>query len=226
MTEQPEGFRQSRFVAPPGATRITLVRHGESAPAVPGQPFPLRDGHGDPALHPDGEAQARLVGAHLAEQHRSGDPISAIYVTTLQRTSQTAAPLVHSIGVEPRTEADLREVFLGDWEGGLFRERVAAGDPIFLQVISEERWDRIPGAEPAEDLTNRLRAAVGRIHEAHPDQRVVAVSHGGAIGHLLHLAAGSRPFAFAGADNASISELVVNGDQWTVRLFNQTAHLR
>jgi len=225
MTNEPEGFRQHRFVAPPGATRITLVRHGESAPAIPGRPFPLCDGHGDPALHPDGETQAQLVGAHLAAQHHGGDPIAAIYVTTLQRTAQTAAPLSAALELRPRVEPDLREVFLGEWEGGIFRERVAAGDPIFAQVITEERWDRIPAAEPADEFGARLEAAIGRIHQAHPDERVVAFSHGGVIGHLLHLAARSRPFAFAGADNASVSELVVLGSNWTVRLFNQTTHL-
>ena len=154
-----------------------------------------------------------------------GDPIAAIYVTTLQRTAQTAAPLSAALELRPRVEPDLREVFLGEWEGGIFRERVAAGDPIFAQVITEERWDRIPAAEPADEFGARLEAAIGRIHQAHPDERVVAFSHGGVIGHLLHLAARSRPFAFAGADNASVSELVVLGSNWTVRLFNQTTHL-
>ena len=41
-------FRQSRFQPPPGACEILLVRHGESAPHVEGESFPLVDGHGDP----------------------------------------------------------------------------------------------------------------------------------------------------------------------------------
>ena len=36
----PEGFRQHRFAAPPGATTVLLVRHGESAPAHPDRPVP------------------------------------------------------------------------------------------------------------------------------------------------------------------------------------------
>jgi 2,3-bisphosphoglycerate-dependent phosphoglycerate mutase len=39
------------------------------------------------------------------------------------------------------------------------------------------------------------------------------------------MASGSRPFAFTGADNASISRLVVASDRWIVRGFNDTAHL-
>jgi probable phosphoglycerate mutase len=45
------------------------------------------------------------------------------------------------------------------------------------------------------------------------------------IGQGLALASGSRPFAFVGADNASISRLVIAGDRWIVRGFNDTAHL-
>jgi probable phosphoglycerate mutase len=45
------------------------------------------------------------------------------------------------------------------------------------------------------------------------------------IGQALALASGSRPFAFVGADNASISRLVIADDRWIVRGFNDTAHL-
>ena len=61
-----------------------------------------------------------------------------------------------------------------------------------------------------------------RLAAAHPDQRVVAVTHGGVIGSVLQQASRSRGFAFANADNASISQIVVVGDRWVVRRFNDT----
>ena len=191
-----------------------------------GRPFPLVDGHGDPPLHPDGLIQAEQVGRHLADRHATSDPIDAIYVTSLQRTAQTAAPLAATIGLTPIVEPNLREVFLGDWEGGAFREHVAAGDPVFTLVLTDERWDHIPNAEPLDDFDARISAAITSIAAAHPDQHVVVVSHGGVIGHLLHRAAGSRRFAFTAVDNASISELVVGAFGWNIRLYNQTSHLR
>lgn len=218
---QPEGFRQHRYSAPSGATRILLVRHGESEPAVRGVKFPLVDGHADPALHPDGELQALAVGERLAQR----DDIAAIYVTTLRRTHQTAAPLAARIGLEPEVIADLREVHLGDWEGGELRWRAADGDPIFLQVIAERRWDAIPGAEPEESFNKRLQNGLATIAERHPDQTVVAVVHGGVIGQILAHATGTDPFTFSGAENASISEIVVLGDVQIVRRFNDVAHL-
>ncbi len=83
----------------------------------------------------------------------------------------------------------------------------------------------IPGAEPADAFAARVAGAIARVAARHGGQRVVAVTHGGVIGQALALAAGSRPFAFLGADNASVSRLVIADGRWIVRGFNDTAHL-
>jgi probable phosphoglycerate mutase len=54
---------------------------------------------------------------------------------------------------------------------------------------------------------------------------VVAVAHGGTIGEALRQATDSRPWAFVGADNGSISHLVVIGDRWLLRRYNDTTHM-
>jgi probable phosphoglycerate mutase len=205
---------------PPGATDLLLVRHGASQAYIDGTPFALVDGHGDPPLSAEGEVQARQVCARLATES-----IDAIYVTTLRRTAQTAAPLAARLGLGPQVEADLREVHLGEWEGGIFRKNVADGHPISLRMQEEQRWDVIPGAESSAALAGRVQAAIERIAAAHPGQRVAAFTHGGVIGQALALASGSRPFAFLGAENTSISRLVITGGRWIVRGFNDTAHL-
>lgn len=216
----PRTFRQFRYQAPPGATELLLVRHGESAPVVEGEDFPLVGGHGDPPLSEEGRDQAQRLGARLAHEH-----VDAIYVTTLQRTVQTAAPLATALGIEPAVEPDLREVYLGEWEGGLFRQKVMEQDPIAVRMVTEQRWDVIPGAEPNDVFSGRVRAGIERIAATHPDQRVVVVAHGGTIGNVLHQATGSEPWAFVGSDNASISHLVVTPDKWILRRFNDTTHL-
>jgi probable phosphoglycerate mutase len=215
-------YRQHRFRRPPGATELIVVRHGESEPAVEGVPFPMVDGHGDPALAPDGEQQATFVGDRLADE-----AIDAIYVSTLRRTAQTAAPLVARTGLAPVVEADLREVHLGEWEGGLFRQKAAAGDPAIVRMAETQRWDEIPGAESTEAFGARVRAAVERIAAAHPDQRVAVFTHGGVIGELVSQAfGGGLGIRLAGADNGSITHLVVGaGPRWVLRRFNDTAHL-
>jgi probable phosphoglycerate mutase len=213
-------FRQIRFQPPPGATEILLVRHGESEAAVEGQDFDLVDGQGDPALSPEGREQADLVGQRLADER-----IDAIYVSSLRRTAETAETLARRLSIVPVVDPDLREVFLGEWEGGLFRQKIIEQDPLALRMSAEQRWDVIPGAEPSEAFARRVRSAIGRIADAHPDQRVVAFSHGGTIGQVLAQASHSEPFAFSGADNASISHLVVTKERWAIRRFNDTAHL-
>ncbi len=42
---------------------------------------------------------------------------------------------------------------------------------------------------------------------------------------ILAVASGARPFAFLGSDNGAISTIVVAGDRWHVRSFNDTSHL-
>ena len=216
----PREYAQGRPVPPPGATDLLLVRHGQSAPAREGEPFPLVDGQGDPPLTELGHEQGRAVARRLTDAG-----LAAVYVTTLQRTRQTAQPLLEATGLPVRVEPDLREVHLGEWEGGVFRQKVAQGDPVAMRMVAEERWDVIPGAESAAALAERVRAAVLRICATHPDERIAVFTHGGVIGQVLALATGSRPFAFAGADNGSLSQVVVAGDRWQLRRFNDTAHL-
>ncbi|HEX4704561.1 MAG TPA: histidine phosphatase family protein [Pseudonocardiaceae bacterium] len=213
-------YRQVRYQLPSGATELLLVRHGESEPARPDEPFPLVDGHGDPALAEQGRIQAGKVADRLANER-----VDAIFVTPLRRTAQTAAPLAARLGITPEVSAGLREVYLGEWEGGLFRQRVAENHPIAIRMRALQRWDVIPGGEPTEKLSVRIRHDIEQIAAAHPDQRVAIFTHGGVISQIIADATGSGSFAFAGADNGSISTVVVTEHGWVVRGFNDVSHL-
>lgn len=213
-------YRQTRFTPPAGSTVLLLVRHGESAPARLDRPFPLVNGHGDPELAPQGVEQAALVADRLTNAG-----ISAIYVTPLRRTAQTAAPLAERLGLTPMVCDDLVEVQLGEWEQGLYRKNVAERHPLAVRMFETERWDVIPGAESTEHLSERVKRGVEQIVSKHPDQRVAVFTHGGVIGQILADATKSRPFAFTGSDNGSVSELVVVGQRWLVRGYNDTSHL-
>jgi 2,3-bisphosphoglycerate-dependent phosphoglycerate mutase len=215
-------YPQRRFVPPPGATEVILIRHGASAAAVPGEPFDLLDGHADPPLSAEGEEQAVSAARRLDAEQLSG-----LFVTPLQRTAQTAAPLVAATGLTPVVVPELREVLLGDWEGGELRIRAANADPLFFRILAEERWDVIPNAEPADVFADRVRRGLRAIVDAAgPDTVVAAVLHGGVIGEICRQATNSRPFAFVHSDNCSISRLVLLDDgRQLLRSFNDTAHL-
>lgn len=214
--EYPQGF----FEPPPGSCRVVLVRHGQSIPYVSGEPFPCIDGHGDPPLSPRGLHQAQLVGRRLADE-----PITAIYATSLTRTQQTAAPLAERRGIRPVIEPDLREVFLGDYEAGIFREKAALGDDAVQHMRATGDWGSIPGAESNADLQARTVPAIERIARDHTDEMVAVFCHGGVIGALLAHAMEVPPVFFGGARNGSLSYLYVTPERWFVRNWNDAAHI-
>ena len=200
-----------------------LVRHGASQAAVEDQPFELLEGQADPSLSAAGERQAQAVAAHLADE-----PLAALYVTPLRRTAQTAAPLAALTGLEPVVVPELREVHLGELDGGAFRIAVRRRDPIVADVFRQQRWDVIPGAETMEAFAARTRAGLARMVEGlEPGATIAAVVHGGVIGELCRQASDSRPFAFVHADNGSLTRLVLLPEGvWWVRSFNEGAHVR
>ncbi len=214
-----------RFYEPPArAGQVLLIRHGQSQPYDPARPFPLIDGHGDPELSPLGRHQAELVGQRL-----ESEPITSIYVSSLTRTHQTAAPLAARLGIEPAVEPDLREVFLGEGEGGRFREMAATNHPAAVALFEHREWGKVPGAETNQQLTDRTVGAVRRIATAHPDEMVAAFCHGGVIAAVLGYAMEVGAMSFTGARHTSISHLVVEQPaaspaDWTLRLFNDGSH--
>lgn len=235
---RPASYPQGVFVPTAGSCQIVLIRHGQSEPYISGRPFPLVDGHGDPRLTELGRAQARWV----AERLRT-EPIKAIYVSSLTRTHETAAPLADHLGLTPRMVPDLREVFLGVAEGGRLREMAATGHPDVQRLRETGDWSVIPGAESNRELTARTVAAVRSIADNHPDQMVAAFCHGGVINAVLSYAVGCIRPVFFGARHTSINHLVIEQsaaadvDQvhdsnehhgqrpgWIVRSFNDGAH--
>jgi probable phosphoglycerate mutase len=218
-----DSFHQKPYELPPGATEIVMVRHGASSPPIEGIPNPLVGGHSNPALAEAGKAQAELMAAGLKDE-----PISAIFVSTLRRTAETAAPLAAATGLEPVAISALREVFLGDYEGGVYRIKTAEGDPVIKEVFAQEAWSAIPNAEPFEEFGPRITGGIEEIvRQTGPDKAAIAVLHGAVIGQLCRQATDSRAFAFVHSDNCSVSRLVVNPDgRWLLRSFNDISHLR
>ena len=215
-------YRQRAFAVPRDATELIVIRHGASAALEPGESFELVEGHGDPPLAPEGREQAARVAERL-----HGESLRALFVTPLQRTAQTAQPLAAATGLEPRVVGDLREVHLGEWEGGEYRRRMHERDPVAMRALMEERWDLIPGAESMDSLAARVAAGLDHMLAAIGQGGVgAAVLHGGVIGELCRQVTRSRPFAFIHADNCSITRVVqFSIGHRLLRSFNDTAHL-
>jgi probable phosphoglycerate mutase len=210
-------------VLPDGAIEVILARHG-SVEHRPSDRLVEADGvigaHRDPDLSELGRRQAIALGQRL----RDVAP-RALFVTPLARTQQTAAPLADELQLQTLVDPDLREVYLGDWEG-LFGRHPDQG-PVIRRMLELGRWDVIPNAEPMEQLSQRVRDALERVADAGaPGGTVVAIVHGGIVAEACRQVTGSRPFAFLHAENASITRLVRLADgRWELHGFNDIAHL-
>jgi probable phosphoglycerate mutase len=215
---------QEAFVLPDGATEVMLVRHGSSAQQEPKASFGLIGGHSDPPLMPRGHEQSLALAEYLADE-----PITALFITPLLRTAETAAPLIDRLGLEPAVVPDLREVHLGEWEldGGFAMSRPDGG-ALRDRVLEEEEWGLIPGAEDVHSFGERVRRGLEVVaDETGPDALGLAIVHGGVIAEACHQITGSRPFAFIATENCSITRVVRDSrGRWILQAFNETAHLR
>ncbi len=204
------------FAAEAFPTEVLLVRHGRSADVVPGSPESV-----DPPLHDIGVLQAGALARRLALK-----PLDAIYSSHLRRAVQTAEALHEGRDLPRRERGDLREVDLGDWEGGEFRRRSAAADPEWLAFADAGRWELIPGAERDVDLRARVTGAVNEIAATHAGGSVAVVCHGGVINAVLADLLGLARSTFTVIENTSITVLRYRADGRAVVLtLNDTHHL-
>ncbi len=166
-------------------TTILLARHGETDWNREGR----FQGHADPPLNDAGRAQAAALADALA-----ADGIAAVYSSDLRRAAQTAEIVAARLGLPVRRHRGLREIDVGSWSG-LTRAEVEQRFPDGFA-----RWlhgDVGHDGETREQLTRRVHAAVLEIAGAHAGQRVLVVTHGGAIRALQRVVLG-EPLAALG----------------------------
>jgi probable phosphoglycerate mutase len=150
-------------------TVLHLVRHGQvdnPQKIVYGRQRGWR-------LSDRGRAEAEAVARHLA-----GRPIARVYTSPLERAVQTATVIAGTCGGEVEPRDDLVEALLcAPWEGLPWREVKRERAPEWARYLFRPHEVR----EVAEDLAAlaaRMETALRAIAAAHPEQQVVAVSHG------------------------------------------------
>ena len=198
------------------ATILTLVRHGET-PANTGGVW---HGSTDSPLTARGEQQAERVAA-LARA-RFADA-AALYASDLTRARRTATGIATSLGLELRLDVALREFDLGRWEGRTYRE-LWERERLWEHMARDEHFAPHGGESPRQ-VTDRLIGALRRIAAAHPAERVIVVTHGGALsmafGQLLD---GGHASWDRTMSNCAVSELVLE-PQPELLSYNTTDHL-
>jgi len=198
-------------------TTLLLTRHGETV-ANAARQF---SGHNDVLLTPLGRRQARALGRRLRDI-----TIDAAHASDLSRARDTARLALGSRAVRVETDAGLREIHFGDWEGKTF-EQVRAGWPdawARLRAVDEDFC--APGGEPLLAARERVVAAALGIAGRHPDQTVLIAAHGGTLqlllSHLLGMPA-SHMFRIA-TGNCGLSVVEFHGERPIVTLVNDCSH--
>jgi 2,3-bisphosphoglycerate-dependent phosphoglycerate mutase len=172
---------------------LVLVRHAE--------PEWSRDGLsiGNPSLTERGHEQARRLAERLAHEH-----FDAVFVSSMRRAQETAAPILEVLDVEASTEEWLEELRMPDWTG----TPSAEVDDLFKRALArpiDDHWEGMAGGESFRDFHQRITKGLEEVLASlgaaptpddtplweidDPSARVLVVAHAGtnatAMGHLL-----------------------------------------
>jgi probable phosphoglycerate mutase len=178
-------------------TELILIRHGQSHANV----VPIIGGmRGDTGLTPVGRDQAARLADKLI---RDKTHAHALYASTLPRALETAGYVARALELPAQPDDDLQELRPGLADGlseDEWRQRypLPGGAPASLDFFDPA----CPGypfhtfAEEGESIATfyqRAGASLERLIARHPDETVVAVTHGGVIRAAFYLALGLRP---------------------------------
>ncbi|MFB0987918.1 MAG: histidine phosphatase family protein [Gammaproteobacteria bacterium] len=163
---------------------LHLIRHGETnwnkERRVQGQ----SDSH----LTDLGTQQAKELGQRIA--HREFDEIES---SSSLRTRQTAEHAFPESTIEIAYLDELREIFLGPWEGHLYEDLAQSEPESHGHFWEQPHLFRLSGAESFFELQQRAIDAVAEIEAAHrtdsvSGRKVAIVSHGALIkSYLCHV---------------------------------------
>ncbi|MFF7605485.1 bifunctional RNase H/acid phosphatase [Streptomyces parvulus] len=223
--------RAAKTIASPGwgppdmgaPATFVLLRHGET-PLTPQKRF-SGSGGSDPSLSSVGREQAERVAASLARR----GTIQAVVASPLARTRETAGIVAARLGLEVAVEEGLRETDFGAWEGltfGEVRERYPADLDAWLASPDARPTG---GGESFAETGARVAATRDKLVSAYAGRTVLLVSHVTPIKTFLRLALGAPPESLFRMELSAASLSVVahyaDGGA-SVRLFNETSHLR
>lgn len=155
-------------------TSISLVRHGLVA-------------------NPDNVYYGRLAGFSISDEGReqakaaaealAAEDVVALYSSPMQRAQQTAAILGVVLGLEPRENELLHEIY-------------SAYDGSPVAEMEARNWDGYTGTGPPYeqpiDILDRMRRFLDEMREQFPGQHTVGVTHADPIAFTILWALGEE----------------------------------
>uniref|UniRef100_A0ABX1MXE1 Histidine phosphatase family protein n=2 Tax=Aromatoleum buckelii TaxID=200254 RepID=A0ABX1MXE1_9RHOO len=204
------------------ATRLCLVRHGETAWNAERR----LQGHLDVPLNEIGHAQAEATAASLAE-HR----FAAFYCSDLRRAQQTAAAAGRTLGFEATLEPELRERHYGIFQGLTYDEARERFPQDFARFHARDPDFAFCGdGESLAAFAARIHRALDRIAARHAGRQTLVVTHGGVLDIAHRLATGKaldapRDFTIPNAALNWINWIEFDGRRWHLLAWADQAHL-
>ncbi|MBE2257291.1 MAG: histidine phosphatase family protein [Candidatus Accumulibacter sp.] len=201
------------------ATRICLVRHGETSWNAEQR----IQGNIDVGLDSAGQAQAEAAAEWL-----SAIGATALYSSDLLRARQTAMRIAGALSLVPIMRPEFRERRYGLFEGLTYEQSRSRYPDVYELFERREPDFVIPyGGESLRQLQQRVTDGLRRVADDHRGETVVVVTHGGVLDIVNRLVRGTslrQPRDFL-IPNAGINWVSADGDRWSLEAWGLTDHL-
>ncbi|MBA2175690.1 histidine phosphatase family protein [Halobacillus locisalis] len=188
-------------------TRLGIIRHGSTL----WNKERRAQGSSNIPLDEEGIQQARKLADRL-----KCEPWEKIYVSPLTRARQTAEVIKEQLQIPLQEDSRLEEVGGGQIEGTTEQERVDRWG---------EDWRSMElGLEKKDDVLNRGMSFLEDILAEHEGGRILIVSHGALISHLVKEMT-KEESEVQHIRNTSLTEVIREKKGWHFERFNCTSHL-
>ncbi len=197
---------------------MLLVRHGQIKANKTGH----WHGSTDEPLTFKGRRQARKTSRYLEQSQQR---IDRVVTSPLRRCQQTASISVKHLDKTIEIDEGLAEMNLGDWERMAFSDLHTEHD-LFTKLTTDTKF-RPPAGESVAEVSARMLKALNTISlNAEPDEVILVVSHGVAMGIALATLLNANPTQWRDYQmgNCAISEFGLMPEP-SLYNFNQVAHL-
>lgn len=194
--------------------KMILVRHGYSVTNKEKK----YTGQMDVPLDERGVEQAEQTAAHVLANYR----IDAVYSSDLSRAVETIRPIAETLQLPIHTDVDLREVYLGGWQGR------------FLAEVQKEESFQIRSAggdgdwEKQDDFLARCKDVIRKIALENEGKTVLIGTHGGVVNTLMRDWLGetaSENIKFPGNASISVIEYDTETDKAEILVMGYDRHL-
>jgi probable phosphoglycerate mutase len=194
-------------VSSPVATRVCLIRHGETDWNVEKR----IQGHTDIPLNETGRAQALAMAFNAAHQR-----FHAIYSSDLVRTLETAKVLAQREDMEVKLLPQLRERHYGLFQGITAEQGAVLYPAAYAHYLARDLDYDFETGESLRRFAQRVEDAIDWLVRHHSGQTIAAVSHSGVLDVVYRRATGrplSTPRDFV-IPNCALNWFHFDGQGW------------